>query len=168
MHPSDIPRGAHNQSVIRPGATGRSCAAGGGRLPQQKEHRMDGVSGVRADRPRSPKVERAPRSALAGTRPLGEPASACDGMPAGARPPINGQIGPACRPRSAAVRADAKGRELFRRYRRRGHGPRVARLGACDRRAGPWVERRSTPPSSVTPGGEHHQRNGAADRSKRK
>jgi hypothetical protein len=45
---------------------------------------------------------------------------------------------------TASVRADAKGRELFRQYRRRGHGPWVARLGAFDRRAGPWVERRST------------------------
>jgi hypothetical protein len=68
----------------------------GGRLVWTSGAIRRRTSGAPPCRPtRSPKVERAPRSALAGTRPLGEPASACDGMPAGARPPINGQIGPA-------------------------------------------------------------------------
>jgi len=70
--------------------------------------------------------ERAPRSAVAGCRYAGGPTgSACAAVPPGAPMLINLHCPPAQRLRPTPVGADAKGRELFRRYRRRGCGPRV-------------------------------------------
>ena len=86
----------------------------------------------RADRPRSPKVERAEERQRAG--------------PAGGRSaaePVARQSAADRRGASAEQREQRRG-EICNQYRRRGHGPRVRRERSG--RRGPWVERRSTAP----------------------